>query len=91
MRYLIASFMVGTLFAYLNYRSTRRRLLFVGVSIVVPIVANWLRAYMIVMIGHLSGNTARGRRRPPDLRLGVLRRRDLLMFWIGARWREDDA
>jgi len=22
----------------------------------VPIIANWLRAYMIVMIGHLSGN-----------------------------------
>jgi exosortase/archaeosortase family protein len=23
----------------------------------VPIVANWMRAYMIVMLGHLSGNT----------------------------------
>ena len=56
-RYLIASFMIGTLFAYLNYRSTRRRLVFMGVSIVVPILANWLRAYMIVMLGHLSGNT----------------------------------
>jgi exosortase A len=56
-RYLIASFMVGTLFAYLNYRSTSRRLLFVAVSLVVPVVANWLRAYMIVMLGHYSGNT----------------------------------
>lgn len=55
-RYLIASFMVGTLFAYLNYHSVRRRLIFVAVSIVVPVVANWLRAYMIVMLGHLSGN-----------------------------------
>jgi exosortase A len=55
-RYLIASFMVGTLFAYLNYTSWKRRLLFVTVSIAVPIVANWLRAYMIVMLGHLSGN-----------------------------------
>ncbi len=56
-RYLIASLMVGILYAYLTYRSMRRRLLFIGVSILVPIVANWLRAYMIVMIGHLSGNT----------------------------------
>lgn len=32
MRYLIASLMVGTLFAYLNYRSLKRRLLFVGVA-----------------------------------------------------------
>lgn len=87
-RYLIASFMVGTLFAYLNYRSTRRRLIFMGVAIVVPILANWLRAYMIVMIGHLSGN---------ELAVGV----DHLiygwiffgiviglMFFIGARWTE---
>ena len=55
-RYLMASFMVGTLFAYLNYRSLKRRLAFVAVSIVMPIVANWVRAYLIVMIGHLSNN-----------------------------------
>lgn len=90
-RYLIASFMVGTLFAYLNYRSTRRRLIFMGVAILVPVVANWLRAYMIVMIGHLSGN---------ELAVGV----DHLiygwvffgiviglMFFIGARWSEPEA
>jgi exosortase A len=55
-RYLIASFMVGSLFAYLNYRSTTRRLAFCLVALAVPLVANWLRAYMIVMLGHLSGN-----------------------------------
>jgi len=89
-RYLIASFMVGTLFAYLNYRSTRRRVIFMAVSIAVPIVANWLRAYIIVMLGHLSGNT---------IAVGV----DhliygwvffgvviMVMFVIGARWSEPD-
>ncbi|MCI1193124.1 exosortase A [Calidifontimicrobium sp. SYSU G02091] len=55
-RYLMASFMVGSLFAYLNYRSYRKRAVFMAFSLVVPIVANWLRAYMIVMLGHLSGN-----------------------------------
>jgi EpsI family protein len=44
------------LFAYLNYTSLKRRTLFVLASIIVPLVANWLRAYMIVMIGHLSDN-----------------------------------
>lgn len=90
-RYLMASVMVGTLFAYLNYRSHTRRWLFVGVAIVTPLVANWLRAYMIVMLGHLSGNTlAVG----VDhliygwVFFGVIM---LAMFMIGARWAEPDA
>jgi exosortase A len=55
-RYLIASLTVGALFAYLNYRSLRKRWLFMGVALLVPLLANWLRAYGIVLIGHLSGN-----------------------------------
>ena len=55
-RYLIASFMVGTLFAYLNFQSVRRRAIFMAASLLMPIIANWIRAYMIVMIGHLSDN-----------------------------------
>ena len=89
-RYLIASLTVGTLYAYLNYQSTQRRVLFILVSILVPIVANWARAYMIVTLGHLSGNT---------IAVGV----DhliygwvffgvviLMMFVIGARWSEPE-
>ena len=86
-RYLIASFMVGTLFAYLNYTSWKRRLLFIAISIIVPVVANWLRAYMIVMLGHLSGNTLGGWRGPPDLRLGIFRSGHRHhVHAIGARW-----
>ena len=90
-RYLIASVMVGALYAHLNYRSTRRRLAFVAVSLAVPIVANWLRAYLIVMIGHLSDNKlAAG----VDhliygwLFFGVVM---FAMFAIGARWIEAPA
>ncbi len=90
-RYLIASVTVGCLFAYLSYQSMRRRLLFVLVSILVPIVANWLRAYMIVMLGHYSGNTiATG----VDhiiygwLFFGLV---IMVMFMIGARWAESPA
>jgi exosortase A len=54
MRYLIASVTLGVLFAYLTYTRWWKRLLFVLFSIFVPIIANGLRAYMIVMIGHLS-------------------------------------
>lgn len=55
LRYLIASVTVGTLYAYLNYRRFSKRALFVALSVVVPILANLVRAYMIVMLGHLSG------------------------------------
>ncbi len=54
MRYLMATITVGTLFAYLNYRSIWRRMVFIVVAILVAILANWLRAYGIVMIAHLS-------------------------------------
>lgn len=87
-RYLIASLTVGTLYAYLTFTSFKRRLIFIVVALLVPIVANWLRAYMIVMLGHISGN---------KLAVGV----DhliygwvffgvviLLMFAIGSRWAE---
>ena len=67
-RYLIASFMVGTLFAYLNYQSTKRRVIFMAVSLLVPIVANWFRAYLIVMLGHMSGNKPMHRHRCPSSR-----------------------
>jgi exosortase A len=55
-RYLIASLTVGALFAYLNYRTWSKRLMFMGVALLVPLVANWMRAYLIVLLGHLSGN-----------------------------------
>lgn len=55
-RYLIASLTVGTLYAYLTYTSLKRRLTFIIVALLVPIGANWLRAYLIVLLGHISGN-----------------------------------
>ena len=89
LRYLIASITVGGLFAYLSYRKLWKRVLFVALSVIVPIIANGLRAYMIVMIAHLSGM---------KLALGI----DhfiygwlffglvmLLLFWIGSFWRDD--
>lgn len=55
-RYLIASVTVGCLFSYLNYQSYKKRIAFVVISIIVPLIANWVRAYLIVLIGHYSGN-----------------------------------
>lgn len=91
LRYLVASMTLGVLYAYLAYRSTKRRALFIIASTLVPIVANGLRAYMIVMLGHLSGMR---------LAVGV----DhliygwvffglvmLLLFWVGSLFREENT
>jgi exosortase A len=89
LRYLIASLTVGVLYAYLTYRSLARRAIFVALSVIVPIVANWLRAYMIVMIGHVSGmKYAVGFDHLIFgwLFFGVVM---LILFWIGSYWRED--
>ena len=56
-RYLMVCIALGLLTANLFFHSWRRRLLFVGLAALVPIVANGVRAYGIVMIAHLSHYT----------------------------------
>lgn len=89
LRYLIASVTLGFLYAYLTYQTLWRRLVFIALALIVPVIANGLRAYMIVMIAHLS-----------DMKLalgidhyiygwvffGLVM---VLLFWIGSFWRED--
>src|SRR5262245_55488902 len=91
LRYLIASVTVGAVYAYLTYRTWWKRALFFALSVAVPILANLLRAYMIVMIGHLSSmKLAVG----VDhfiygwLFFGVVIG---LLFWLGSFWREPPA
>lgn len=90
LRYLIASLTLGLLYAYMTYRSFWRRAIFVALSVIVPLLANGIRAYMIVMLGHLS-----------DMRIAVgvdhliygwlfFGLVMLLLFWAGSFWREDD-
>jgi len=89
-RYLMASFTVGALFAYLNYQSYTRRAVFMVFSLLVPIVANWLRAYLIVMLAHLSGNrlaTGVDHILYGWVFFGLI---IFLMFMIGARWAEHE-
>jgi exosortase A len=91
LRYLIASLTVGTLFAYLNYRRLWKLALFVGVSVLVPVFANFMRAYLIVMIGHLS-----------NMKLGVgvdhmlfgwvfFGAVIMVLFWFASFWRDAEA
>lgn len=86
LRYLIVAVVLAVLFAYLYMRSLPRRLAFVGFAIVLSLVANWVRAYMIVLIGHYT-----------EMRYGTGEDHlwygwaffGLVMavvFWVGNRW-----
>jgi exosortase A len=88
LRYLLAALPLSALYAFLSWRSWVLRALFIVMTAMVAVVANWLRAYLIVMLGHLSGM---------KLAVGV----DHLIygwvffgivmaivFWIGSTWRE---
>jgi exosortase A len=90
LRYLISSVTLGSLYAYLTYRSWRRRAVFILASMVLPVVANGLRAYMIVMIGHSSGmQLAVG---IDHVLYGWLFFGMLMaaLFWIGRFWQQAD-
>ena len=52
--YLIATLSVAAMFTYLQFRAAWRRLVFMMAAVVVPLLANGVRAYGIVMISHLS-------------------------------------
>jgi EpsI family protein len=87
-RYLLSSLVLGLIFASLVYRSWTRRLAFVAASIVVPILANGVRAYGIILLGYISNN---------KLAAGVdhiiygfvfFTILQFFLFALGLRWRE---
>ena len=56
LRFLIASIAFGVLYALVMYRSPWRRVVFIGISIVTPIIANGFRALGIVVLGRYLGS-----------------------------------
>lgn len=53
-RYLTAMFQIGLLTAYLLFRTWPRRVAAVAFAVIIPILANWLRALGIVLLGYYS-------------------------------------
>lgn len=90
-RYLLAALALGTLFAHFMFRSNSKRAYFMLFSIVMPIVANGLRAYGIVLLAqYVSVDFATG----VDhiifgwIFFGVV---IFLMFIIGSRFSDRDS
>jgi len=87
-RYLFSSIMLGVIYAWSVYTSRLRQLAFIGASIVVPILANGVRAYGIVLLAYRTNN-----RLAADvdhivygwLFFTVVQ---LILFVVGLRWRQ---
>jgi len=52
--FLITSIVFGNLYAYISFRSMSKKILFIGISIILPVIANAIRVYGIVLIAHLT-------------------------------------
>ncbi len=58
LRFLIASVAFGVFFAALMYKSRIRWMGFVALSVIIPIVANGLRAFGLLVLAELSGSAS---------------------------------
>jgi len=89
-RYLIASLALGVLYAYLTYHKLYKRIIFIVLALIIPIIANGIRAYGIVMIAHLSDMkyaTGVDHLIYGWLFFGVV---IFLLFLIGSFWRDEE-
>lgn len=58
LRFIIASLAFGALYALVTFRSPGRRLAVMGLALAVPILANGLRTFGLVVLGHVQGSAA---------------------------------
>ena len=58
LRFIIAALAFGALYAFVMFRSPGRRLIVMLLALVVPILANGLRAFGLVILGHIEGSAA---------------------------------
>ncbi len=56
LRFLIAAIAFAVLYALVIFRSTVRRLCFIAVCVIVPVIANGLRAIGIIALGYAEGS-----------------------------------
>lgn len=88
-RFLMATLAAGTVFAWVAYQGWRKRLVFLLACFVVPVIGNLLRAYLVVMLVHLSD----GRLAGAHVLYGTIFFGAILagLFLVGARYADPAA
>ena len=91
LRFLIAAVAFGVFYALLNYRSPGRRAVFIAASIIVPILANGVRALGIVVLGNILGSAEAAAADHIIYGWGFFSVIMLLLVLGGMPWREAPA
>jgi len=87
-RFLLASLTMGFVYAAIVYRTWERRIVFLVASALIPLLANGLRVYGILLTDYLGGTRIA---RSADhilagwLFISII---TILLFAVGMRWRE---
>jgi exosortase A len=90
LRYVLASAVLGSLFAYLNFTSFRKRAIFFASTMLLALIGNWMRAYLIVLVGHFSQmkyGTGDDHIVYGWVFFGLVM---FAVFVMGSRWRDND-
>ena len=90
LRYVLASAVLGSLFAYLNFTSFRKRAIFFASTMLLALIGNWMRAYLIVLVGHFSQmkyGTGDDHIVYGWVFFGLVM---FAVFAMGSRWRDND-
>lgn len=53
-RYLLVTLCIGSFYSLLNRNRLRSAVIIIALSVIFPIVLNWMRIYIIILIGHFS-------------------------------------
>jgi len=91
LRFVIAALAFGALYAFVMFRSPARRLVVMVLALVVPVLANGLRALGIVLLGHYLGSADAAAADHVIYGWGFFSAVILLLILAGLPFRQDDA
>jgi exosortase A len=88
-KFLITTTALGAFYAYVIYTSQRKRVVFVAAAILTAILSNGIRAYLLVLIGHLTDMTFEHDRWHILFGYVVFGVILLTLFYVGSRYRDE--
>jgi len=53
-RFLVVTLALGSFFSLTNFKKIRPALILLAASFIIPVIFNWIRIYIIILIGHFS-------------------------------------